>query len=110
MQAVGELGLPKSIDTDILPSSMVCWAIVGGDPVCPMFEVGTEGERSSGETVLARKSWAWIGLGLTILGSSRGVYELIEPAFNWGVGVGAGFGAQPGRGGCGAPWSDPTGC
>lgn len=88
---------------------MVCWAIVGGGPVRPISEPGREGGWSGGETVLARKSWAWTGLGLTIFGSSRGVYELIEPVFHWGVGVGAEFGTQAGGGGCGAPWSDPTG-
>ena len=104
------LDLPKSIDTDILPSSMVCWAIVCGGPGCPMPEVGREGGWSDGETVPARKCWAWTGLGLTILGSSRGVYELIEPAaFHWDAGVGAEFGTQAGCGGCGGPWSDPIG-
>ena len=92
---------------------MVCWAIVGGGPVRSISKGGREGRRSGGETVLVRKSWAWTGLGLTILGSSRGMYELKEPGFHWGVGVRAEFGtqaAQAGGGGCGGPWSDPTGC
>ena len=45
-----------------------------------------------------------------MLGSSNGVYELIELVFQGEAdGVGAGFGIQAGGGGCGGPWSDPGG-